>query len=162
MDDETQYKYLGVWESDKVENGLMKNRVETEYFRRLRKILKTKLNAGNLTKAVNTWAVTLFRYPAGIVHWTKEEVAKIDRKTRKMIRKYGGLHPKADVDRLHVSRELGGRGLKSVSDIVVEEEQSLWAYVVNKGGVYEIMKEHMKEFTQVDVQEFRDNRKNKE
>ena len=35
------------------------------YIRRLRKVLKSKLNGGNLVRGVNTWAVSLLRYSAG-------------------------------------------------------------------------------------------------
>ena len=31
---------------------------------------------------------------------------------------YGALHPKSDVDRLHISRKEGGRGLISIEDCV--------------------------------------------
>ena len=36
-------------------------------FRRLRKVLKSKLNGGNLVCGVNTWAVSLLRYSAVFV-----------------------------------------------------------------------------------------------
>lgn len=155
---EHQYKYLGVWESDRVENALMKEKIEGEYFRRVRKILKTKLRAGNMMKAINTWAVTLFRYSAGVVHWTQEETERIDRKSRKLIKMYGGVHPRADVDRLYVRRKDGGRALKSVCDVIIEEEQSLWSYVAEKDNIYSNIKDYMKEFSQINVQRFRENR----
>ena len=37
-------------------------KVSEGYFRRLRKVLKSKLNDGNLVQGVNTWAVSLLRY----------------------------------------------------------------------------------------------------
>ena len=42
----------------------MKLKVSKEYFRRLRKVLKSKLNGGDLVQRVNTWAVSLLRYLA--------------------------------------------------------------------------------------------------
>ena len=44
---------------------------------------------------------------------------------------YGGLHPKSDVDRMHVKRKEGGRGLISVEQGIREEEYSLGFYVAN-------------------------------
>ena len=46
---------------------------------------------------------------------------------------YGGLHPKSDVDRLHVKRKEGGKGLISVEQCIREEENSLGFYVATRG-----------------------------
>ena len=86
--------------------------------RRLRKVLKSKLNGGNLVRAVNIWAVSLLRYSATFVSWTKSELQATDRKTRKLIAIYGALHPKSHVDRLYIPRKAGGRGLISIEDCV--------------------------------------------
>jgi len=56
-------------------------------------------------------AVPVLRYSFGIINWHQEELQKLDRKTRKLLTIHGQHHPKADVDRLYVSREQGGRGL---------------------------------------------------
>ena len=53
------YKYLGILEADKFLEEKMKFIVSKEYIRRLRKILKSELNGGNLVHGVNTWAVSL-------------------------------------------------------------------------------------------------------
>ena len=37
----------------------MKLKISKEYFRRLRKVLKSKLSGGNLVQGVNTWVVSL-------------------------------------------------------------------------------------------------------
>ena len=46
----------------------MKLNVSKECIRRLRKVLKSKLNHGNLVPEVNTWAVSLLRYSAALVN----------------------------------------------------------------------------------------------
>ena len=53
----------------------------------------------------------------------------MDRKTRKLLTINRGLHPKSDVDRLYLPRKKGGRGLKSVEDVVHEEKCSLFHYL---------------------------------
>ena len=58
----------------------MKLNVLKEYIRRIRKVLKSKLNGGNLVRRVNTWAVSLLRYSATFVSWRKSELQAIDRK----------------------------------------------------------------------------------
>ena len=58
------YKYLGILEVDKFLEEKMKLNVWKKYIRRIRKVLKSKLNGGNLVHGVNTWAVSLLRYSA--------------------------------------------------------------------------------------------------
>ena len=119
----------GIVELDKIKENEMKEKTIKEYKRRLRLILKSKLNGRNKITAINTWAVAVFRYGAGILEWKESELKNVDRKSRKMM--YGALHPKSDVDRLYIKRKEGGRGLMSVEHCVREEENSLGFYVVN-------------------------------
>ena len=58
------YKYLGILEADTFLEEKMKLNVSKEYIRSLRKVLKSKLNGGNLVRGVNTWAISLLRYSA--------------------------------------------------------------------------------------------------
>ena len=76
------YKYLGILEADKFLEEKMKLNVSKEYIRRIRKVLKSKLNGGNLVRIVNIWAVSLLRYSAAFVSWSKSELQGIYRKTR--------------------------------------------------------------------------------
>ena len=124
-----KYKYLGILQADKFLEEKMKLNVSKEYIRRLRKVLKSKLNGGNLIRGVNPWAVSLLRYSAAFVSWRKSELQAIDRKTRKFFTIYGALHPKSNVDRLHIPRKEEGRGLISIEDCVELEIKSLEVYV---------------------------------
>ena len=123
------YKYLGVLEADKYLEEKMKLNVSKEYIRRLRKVLKSKWNGGNLVRGVNTWAVSLIRYSAEFVSWRKSELQAIDRKTRKLFAIYGALHPKSDVDRLYIPKQEGRRGLKSIENCVELAIRGLEVYV---------------------------------
>ena len=96
----------------------MKLKVSKEYFRRLKKVLKSKLNVGNLVQGVNIWAVSLLRYSAAFISWKKCELQAIDVKTRKLFTIFGGLHPKSDVGRLDIPRKDGERGLIAIEDYV--------------------------------------------
>ena len=108
----------------------MKENVTKEYYRRVRKILKSKLNGANVINAINTRAVAIIRYGAGIIKWKKEELRNIDRKTRKLMNMHRALHPQADVDRLYIKRAEGGRGMISVEDCVEIETNSLHQYII--------------------------------
>ena len=107
----------------------MKLNVLKEYIRRIKKVLKSKLNGGNLAHGVNTWAVSLLRYSAAFVSWRKSELQTIDRKTRKLFTIYGALHPKSAVDRLYIPRNKRRRGLISIEDCVELAIRGLKVYV---------------------------------
>ena len=107
----------------------MKFNVSKKYIRRLRKVLKSKLDGGNLVRGVNTWAVSLLRYSAAFVSWRKGELQAIDGKTRNLFTIYGELHPKSDVDRLYMPRKEGGRGLISIEECVESVIKGLKVYV---------------------------------
>ena len=125
------YTYLGIVELDKIKEKEMKEKITREYKRRLRLILKSKLNGRNKITAMNTWAVAIFRYGAGILDWKGCELKSLDRTTRKTMTMYGAFHPKSDVDRLYLKRHEGGRGLISIEHCVRGEENSLGLYVKN-------------------------------
>ena len=109
---------MGILEADRFLEEKMKLNVSKECIRRLRKVLKSKLNGENLVRGVNTLAVSVIRYSAAFVSWRKSELQAIDIKTRKLFTIYGALHPKSDVDRLYIPRKEGRRGLISIEDCV--------------------------------------------
>ncbi|EEB19129.1 reverse transcriptase, putative [Pediculus humanus corporis] len=114
LDPGSSYKYLGIEENFGIANKEIKPRLKKEYFKRLRLILQSELNGRNKITAVGTLAVPVIEYSFGLVDWTKEEITHLDRRTRKILTMNGALHPKADVDRLYVSRKDGGRGLRQI------------------------------------------------
>ena len=54
---------------------------------------------------------------------------KMSRTTRKTLAMYGSLHPKSDIDLLHLKGKHGGRGLISIEMCVRLEEKNLSFYV---------------------------------
>ena len=79
LDEGESYNYLGILEADKCLEEKMKLNVSKEYIRRLRKVLKSKLDGGNLVPGVNTWAVSLLRYSTAFSSWRKSELQAVDR-----------------------------------------------------------------------------------
>ena len=110
------YKYLGILKADKFLEEKMKLNVSKEYIKRLGKVLKSKLNGGNLVRGVNTWAVSLLRYSAAFFSCRKSELQVIDRKTRKLFTTYGTLHAQSNVEISYILRKEAGRGLISIED----------------------------------------------
>ena len=127
--EEGEYKYLGILEAAGLKHEEMKDQIKKEYIRRVRNILKSKLNGGNIISAINSRAVSIVRYGAGIISWTKMELEELDRRTRKLMTMYGAHHPKADVDRLYLQRCEGRRGLLGLQDCVHVEVHSLEQYL---------------------------------
>ena len=83
------YKYLGILEMNDIMSKQMKEKVRLEYVRRVRAVLRSKLNGRNKIMGVNTWAIALLRYGGGILEWRKEELRSLDRKTRKLMTIHG-------------------------------------------------------------------------
>ena len=124
------YKYLGEIKADGTKHHEMKERVKTEYYGRVKKILETKLNGGNIITGINTWAISLLRYSAAFLDWTGAELEQMDRKTRKLMTMHRALNPKSDVARIYLSRKEGVRGLISVEDTVQLAILGLERYVL--------------------------------
>ena len=79
------YSYLWILVTDKIKEKEMKEKFRKEYLRRLRLILRSKLNGRNKIMAVNTWAVSVMRYGAGVLTWNADGLKSLDRRTRKFM-----------------------------------------------------------------------------
>ena len=123
------YKYLGILETDTIKQVEMKNKIQKEYLRRTRKLLKTKFSYRNHIKRINTWAVPLDRYSGHFLKWTRDELRQMNQRTRKLMTMHKALHPRDDVDRLYVPRKEGGRRLASIEDSVDASIQRLEDYI---------------------------------
>ena len=72
LDENEEYKYLGILQADQIKQKEMKERVGNEYKRRVRKLLETKLNGQNVINAINAWAISLLRYSAAFLGWQRK------------------------------------------------------------------------------------------
>ena len=119
-------KYM---EADTIKQVQMKDRIRKEYLRRTRKLPETKLSSRNLIKGLNSFALPLVKYSGPFLKWTRDELKKMDQRTRNLMTMHKGLHPRDDVDRLYVSRKQAGRGLTSIEDTVDASIQRLEDYI---------------------------------
>ena len=79
----------------------MKTEFIRKYKRKIRLILISKLIGKGKIKAINSWAVPIMRYGAGVLlEWRVDEQKELDRKTQKLLAMHKGLLLKGDVDRL--------------------------------------------------------------
>ena len=122
LESDKGYKYLGILEAGDIMHIEVKDKIKKEYYRRVRQLISSNLNGGNTIRAINSQSVSLVRYSAGILKWTKDELKAMDRKTRKIMT-MNRLY------RLYIPRMEGGRGLLSIADCVETEEQNLSLYL---------------------------------
>jgi len=76
----------------------IKQQLKKEHKSRVKLTLSSKLHGRNKVIAVNTLAVAVLRYGAGVLKWTTKE---LDGKTRKVMTMYGALHRKSDINSLY-------------------------------------------------------------
>ena len=61
------YKYFCIVELNKIKETEINDKFRKEYIRRIKLVLKYKLHGRNKITSINTWAVALLRYGAGII-----------------------------------------------------------------------------------------------
>ena len=91
---------------DDFKDESVKDRLSKEYVKRVKKVIRSKLNGGNMVRVINSWAVSLLRYSGGVVRWTKVELMNLDRKTRKLLIIQDALHARANGSRLYLMRSV--------------------------------------------------------
>jgi hypothetical protein len=90
--------------------------------------LDTELRAKNKIQATGALAVPVLRVLELLID-TKKNCETWIGKTRKLLTIHGQHHPRADVDRLFVSSEYGGKGLIQLEEAYVIEITKLMEYV---------------------------------
>ena len=123
------YTYLGINQVFQPNLSSVKDRLTIDYKTRLKKIWSSELNAVNKARATNTWAVALFRYFFASLKWTQNELVQLDRTTRRIMRSCKCHQYGASVERVHLPREKGGRGVPSLSLVYQREVLSMAAYM---------------------------------
>jgi hypothetical protein len=100
----------------------------------VQQVLKSKLNGQNKIQAINNYVMSVLSRTEGVIEWMwiQSEVEELDRKTRKTLNMYKGLHQRTDTHRLYLPRQKGGRGLKEVKATIREEKQGLEEYLWQK------------------------------
>lgn len=87
------------------------------------------MDGRNLITGINTWTISLLRYPASFLEWTKDELRLLERRTRILLNIYGVLHSTDSVAWLYLPRKMVGHGLIAVVDFVIQAELGLAKYV---------------------------------
>ncbi|XP_051920732.1 uncharacterized protein LOC127600296 isoform X1 [Hippocampus zosterae] len=145
-DIEDSYKYLGIPQANGNLKLATRKAATAKYLQRVRQVLRSQLNGKNKTRAINSYALPVIRYPAGIIRWPKEEIQTTDVRTRKLLTMHGGFHPKSSTLRLYASRKEGGRGLVSVRATVQDETSKLHEYIMEKAPTDDVLRECLRQW----------------
>ena len=78
--DKKGYKYLGIREMYDIFQEKMKEKFQKEHYKRVRALLKCKLNGENVINAINIWAVPTVWYRDGITTGIRESWIKLTNK----------------------------------------------------------------------------------
>ena len=122
-------------------------------------ILKSGLNAGNITRAINTYAVPVLTYSFGIVERGNTELEELKLQISVKMTKNRILHPKSAIERLTLPRKEGGRGvldLKWSRDKQVLNIQKYFQKMKTKSDLHQAMIEADKGITIAQLQEITD------
>ena len=107
----------------------MKEKIQKEFYKRVRQLKPSKLHDGKTIKAINSQSVFLVRYSARILKWTKDELKVMDRKTREIMTTNRMFTPQSGIDRPCIPRMEGERGLLGIVGCRETEEQNLSFYL---------------------------------
>ena len=114
--EDSHYKFRGVRESVRQEDGLVLELVAKEFLRRVSIIWSSPLYDHAKAVASNQYAFLVFTE----LIWTQTlplaELQQTDRDTRKIISGSGGSHRKGSIAAVYLTRNNAGRGLKSVEE----------------------------------------------
>ena len=108
------YKYLGMEDRERVQHHKIKVKIRKQYKRRIKLVLKSELNARNKITAIITLAVPVILYSYGVIDWNLYEIQGLDRMTRKQLGMNQMLAMKADIDRIYLPCQEGGRSLMNL------------------------------------------------
>ena len=122
-------------EGEGVQHPKIKVKIRKEYKRRIKLVLKSELNARNKIAAINSLAAPIVLYSYGVIDWKLDEIQDLDRMTRKQLCMNQMLAKKADVDRIYLPCQEGGRSLMNLEKEYKATMIGLQTYVTNKDVV---------------------------
>ena len=114
LEEEAQYKLLGVLESKRQEDQIAFKLAAEVYLNRISMILSSPLYDFNRIVASNQYALTALTYLMWTQHLPITELQRIDREMRKIVVEQRGKHSLGSAALCHLARQCGGRRLRYV------------------------------------------------
>ena len=139
VDEGALYKYLGMEQSIGMKETEAWKRVEERCCKTVKLIWNSDLTYRQKVNAYNSTVIPALTYVVGSVikgsgtyASVLERGKKFDVKVRKILVQLKARYKASCVERLYLSTELGGCGLKSVRDSIMEATIYTWAYLCTK------------------------------
>ena len=114
----------------------MKAKIRKECKRRIKLVLKSELNVRNKIAAINILAVPVILYSYEVIHWKLNEIQDLDRMTGKQVVLNQMLAKKADVDRIYLPCQEGGRSLMNLEKEYKATMIGLQTEMTNKDDIH--------------------------
>ncbi|XP_050302196.1 uncharacterized protein LOC126740283 [Anthonomus grandis grandis] len=127
------YKYLGMKQSQTIEQQTMKCELTNEFVKKVRQVLRTNLNSKNIFKALNSYACSALSYSFGVINWSRTDIERLQRKVRALLTKTHNHHPRSATERTMLPRHLGGRGLIDLGKQLEKQITNLRSYFYRQG-----------------------------
>ena len=108
-DENEIYKFLGVAQADGINTKAVFERVKVT--KRVRMLVDTELNDGNLIFSINAEVIPVASYPINICKFSNRELNQLDQVIKKKLCAKNMLGRQVSHERLYLKWEAGGRGL---------------------------------------------------
>ena len=103
--------------------------VQESMVTRLNTLLDMELYDWNLIKAINTRVLPVAMYPMNVCKMSEAELNELDMIVKRALRGKHMHDRQSSDERLYLSRNLGGRGLKCLRDIYMETKIRIACYM---------------------------------
>lgn len=132
LEKEENYKYLGLYQNPLILQKDRKEEIKTKFKRRTEDILKTQLNGKNTATAINTFAIPVLSYSFGVIHWTDTDLNNINILIRATTTKHRKHHRTSAIERFHLPRKKGGRGVIDIKNLHNRQIENLRKFFYQK------------------------------
>lgn len=126
------YRYLGFLQDIGISHSRVKETLISGFKRRTQAVMISELNGSNKVKAINTFAVPVISYSFGVIGWTGTDLEGLNRIVRVCFTRHRSHHPRSSVERFHLSRARGGRGVVDFREVHAKQLLNLRTYFFEK------------------------------
>ncbi len=124
------YRYLGVEQLFDPNLRIVRSTLAKVVTNRAGRVAKLMVSGKNKSLITNSWIVAKLRYYLAAVRWSKRELISLDRAVRRRFRATSSCHRNSAVERFHIARKEGGRGIGSALLVYEREQVSAAIYLV--------------------------------
>ena len=111
-------------------------RIKVETEKRTNFLVQQELYDKNLIKAINRTVIPVAGYVMNVCIFTKQKLDELDKEIKQILRENKMHGKQASDERLHMRRENGGRGLKSMKDLYEETKVRVACYMTHSESAW--------------------------